>query len=57
MHHNPKHSQTTLPATPAATRVKLMNSEERCDEDSHLRQARISATALTLLFSTIERRA
>jgi hypothetical protein len=38
-------------ATPLPTRAKLMNSEERCDESFHFRQARIVNTALTLLFS------
>jgi hypothetical protein len=35
----------------AGSRVKLMNSEERCDERFLFRQARIINTALTLLFS------
>jgi hypothetical protein len=33
------------------TVLNLLNSEERCDERSLFRQARIINTALTLLFS------
>jgi hypothetical protein len=41
----------------AGSHVKLTNSEERCDERVFFRQARIINTALTLLFSQLERSA